>query len=510
MLMRTRFVLPSLAVCLCLSLAFKTNAQSDQTTFDKITNFPSGFIDKAKKKASSIESDLERQTEKYLQRLQKKEAKLKRRLSKIDSAAATQIFNSESQYAQLIKKMQQGSSQPTFVAGKTVRRGEYLPGLDSLSGSLSFLSQNSQLLPGNKDLQDKLGPSLSEIKDLQSKLAEAEDIKAFIRQRKEQIKAALSQYTNLPQGITNSYNDYTKELYYYTQQIKEYKDILNDPDKLTQKALSLLGKLPAFQNFMKQHGELAGLFGIPSNYGSPQSLVGLQTRDQVQQMVQNQIASGGPNAQSIFQQNLQAAQSELNQLKDKLNKYGDGGADIDMPNFKPNNQRTKSFWKRLEYGTNIQTTHGSYFYPTTTDMGLSVGFKINNNSTIGIGGSYKMGWGQDIQHITLSSQGASLSSYLDMKLKGSFYASGGFEYNYQPLGVSIANSSVTTTTQAPSTTGPPEPMSWQQSGLIGLSKIVSIKTKFFKKTKLQLLWDFLSYEQVPRAQPIKFRIGYNF
>ena len=51
---------------------------------------------------------------------------------------------------------------------------------------------------------------------------------------------------------------------------------------------------------------------------------------------------------------------------------------------------------------------------------------------------------------------------------------------------------------------------WQQSGLIGLSKVLSLKTKFFKKTKLQLLWDFLSYQQVPATKPFLFRIGYTF
>ena len=177
-----------------------------------------------------------------------------------------------------------------------------------------------------------------------------------------------------------------------------------------------------------------------------------------------------------------------------------------MPNFKPNNQRTKSFWKRLEYGTNLQTAHGNYFYPTTTDMGLSVGYKLNNNSTIGIGGSYKMGWGQNIQHIALSSQGASLRSFLDTKLKGSFYVSGGFEYNYQPLSVTMQSTN-TNGSQTPPLAGWSD---WQQSGLIGFSKIISVKTKFFKQTRLQLMWDFLSYEQVPRAQPIKFRVGYNF
>src|SRR5690349_10768810 len=56
-------------------------------------------------------------------------------------------------------------------------------------------------------------------------------------------------------------------------------------------------------NFMKQNSELASLFRLPDNYGTPKSLAGLQTRAQVQQQIQSQIASGGPNAQQMVQQN---------------------------------------------------------------------------------------------------------------------------------------------------------------------------------------------------------------
>jgi hypothetical protein len=252
---------------------------------------------------------------------------------------------------------------------------------------------------------------------------------------------------------------------------------------------------------MQQNSMLASLFRLPDNYGTPQSLAGLQTRSQVQQLIQNQLATGGPNAQQYLQQNLQNAQAQLTQLKDKINKLGINGGDIDMPNFKPNQQKTKTFWQRLEYGTNIQTIKNNFF-PTTSDIGLSVGYKLNNKSTVGIGASYKMGWGKDIKHISITSQGMSIRSYLDVKLKGSFYGSGGLEYNYQPLSVTDTAASAQQKTLVAS--------SWQRSGLIGISKIVSIKSKFFKKTKLQLFWDFLSYQQVPRTQPIKFRVGYNF
>jgi len=51
---------------------------------------------------------------------------------------------------------------------------------------------------------------------------------------------------------------------------------------------------------------------------------------------------------------------------------------------------------------------------------------------------------------------------------------------------------------------------WTKSGLIGVAKTVSTQSRVFKKTSLQLLWDFLSYQQVPRTQPVLFRIGYGF
>jgi hypothetical protein len=341
-------------------------------------------------------------------------------------------------------------------------------------------------------------------RSLQAKLQQADQVKAFIKQRKEQIKTALSRYTNLPNSITKSYQDFNKELFYYTQQVQEYKDMLNDPDKLLQKTLGLLNKLPAFQSFMQQHSELAGLFAVPANYGTPQSLAGLQTRSEVQQLIQTQLSAGGPNAGQMLQQNLQAAQAQLNQLKEKLlnsSPTGGGWEGADMADFKPNNQKTKSFWNRLEYGTNLQTQKSNYFFPTTSDIGLSVGYKLSDKSMIGIGGSYKVGWGKDIRHIAISSQGAGLRSFLDVKLKGSFLASGGFEYNYQPLADSISSSSGG---------GREGARAWQQSGLMGISKVISLKSKMFKKTKVQLLWDFLSYQQKPRTQAVKFRVGYNF
>jgi hypothetical protein len=483
------------AVGLCMLICKPALSQNQGAGLDKVLDFPSSFFNKVNQKTTKLEARLTKQTEQYLQRLARREQKLQHKLSKVDSTASQQLFTgSQEQYRQLTDKIKGKAG----IVNEALR-GEYLPGMDSLKTSLSFLQQNSQLLANAQQAQQKVGGSLAGVQQLQSRLQQAEEVKAFIQQRKQQIKDALGKYTKLPKGLGNSLTGFNKQAYYYGQQVREYKDMLKEPDKMVAKGLSLLNKLPAFKQFMQQHSELASLFSLPDNYGTPQSLAGLQTRAQVQQQIQTQLGGGGPNAQQYLQQNLQSAQAQLNQLKDKINKLGGSSGDMDMPDFKPNNQKTKTFWKRLEYGTNFQSARSNNFFPTTTDLGLSVGYKINDKSTIGVGASYKMGWGQDIRHISISNQGVGFRSFFDTKIKGSFYASGGFEYNYQPNG-------------APATSGGTviQAADWYQSGLAGVSKVISIKSKFFKKTRLQLLWDFLSYQQTPRTQPVKFRIGYSF
>jgi hypothetical protein len=144
----------------------------------------------------------------------------------------------------------------------------------------------------------------------------------------------------------------------------------------------------------------------------------------------------------------------------------------------------------------MQSQKATNYFPVTSDIGLSAGYKLNDKSIVGIGVSYKLGWGRGWDNIKLSSQGVGFRSYIDWKLKGSFWISGGYEQNYKSAFrdfYQLKNMNA-----------------WQQSGLIGISKVISVKSKLFKKTSTKLLWDFLSYKQVPRTQPIVFRIGYNF
>lgn len=482
--------------CVCL-FAYNVCFAQDSTSFaDKIFNFPSKFFKKVNEETVDLNKQLQKQTAKYIARLQKKEERLKKKLYKQDSAKAAALYanDPEKQYADLLARLKSDSATVFHSMGT-----EYLPYADSLQGALKFLNSNQQLLNSSKILPADIQNSLTQLQQLQAKMQDADAIKQFIAQRKAQIQQYFSQATHLPPGVSGIFSDYNKEMYYYSDQVRKYREILNDPDKMLTTTLALLSKVPSFASFMRSNSFLAGLFSIPSNYGTAEGMEGLQSRDQILAMIQSQIGGGGPNATAMIQSSLQSANVDITKLQNKLSALGGGSGDMEMPGFKPNNQRTKTFFERLEYGTNLQTSTGSFYFPTTTDMGLSVAYKISNNNDIGVGASYKIGWGRDFQHISVSGQGAGLRSFIDIKAKKSFYVSGGFEYNYQPAtippGTLIDAGSIN---------------SWQQSGLIGISKIVSMNTKVFKKTKVQFLWDFLSYHQIPRTQPFKFRVGYNF
>jgi hypothetical protein len=484
------------ALCLAAALCFALTisyAQAVDSTLEKVTNFPSKLFSRINGQASSLNQQLTRQTQKYLERMARKEAKLRAQLYKTDSAKAAALYpnDPQQQYAALIQKFRQDSSRIFTSMGP-----EYLPYVDSMKGMLGFLSKYPTTLNANPTQEAAIQSSLAQYQQLQAKLQAADAIKQFIQARKVQIQQYLSQYTHLPSSIGNTFQGYNKEAYYYAEQVRQYRQMLNDPDKMMQTALGLLGKLPAFNNFMSQHSFLAGLFRVPAGYDNPGGPVGMQTRDQVMGMIKSQIGQGGGGGAAAIQNSLNTAKQDINNLHNKLSSLGGGSGDIDMPNFKPNDQHTRTFLKRLEYGTYFQTTPATTYYPSYSDLGLTLSYNLGHSNSVGIGASYKLGWGEPIQHIALSSQGVGLRSFIDINLKKSFSLTGGYELNYLTPFSNFQDIRLLSR--------------WTPSGLIGISKTVSMKSTVFKKTQISLLWDFLSYEQTPRTQPFIFRIGYSF
>lgn len=472
--------------------------QQDSDTTVSLKSISEKSLNKIEKSAQSLNAKIEHKTLKAIKKLQKQEQAIYKKLAKVDSVAAKQLAASKG-FSSLSLGENRGE----------VKLKEYIPRFDSLKTGLKFLeSTNSLTSKFPKEWTDKVKTVNSSIQGLESRMQQAGDVQKFMKERKQQLKEQIEKY-----GFSKELKKMNKQVYYYQQQINEYKVLLKDPKKIEQRAITELRKLPAFKAFMQKNSQLSQLFKLPDNYGTPQALAGLQTRASVQDQLQQRFGSaasspsGGGVGGGYVQQQIEQAQSELNKLKDKLNNspLGAGGtasplgAGGEMPDFKPNTLKTKSFLKRLEYGANIQSQKTNGLLPVTSDIALTAGYKLNDKSVIGIGAAYKLGWGSGIKDIKLSSQGIGLRSYIDYKIKGNFWISGGYEQNYQSALRGLTFTSPTGRGR--------EGAAWQTSGLIGLTK----KYKIGKKTNnLQVLWDFMSYRQVPRRQPVVFRVGYEF
>jgi hypothetical protein len=467
--------------------------QQDSSLFDRVLSFPDKVFGKLDQQSQKLNNKLTKQTEKYLSKLEKQEQKLKRKLWRTDSVKAKELFgNVEERYDNL--RNQLSSTAPQQFSSV------YSGHADSLTSALSFLKDNP-LLQQAKGISS----NLQNVTALQNKFNQTELIRKQIKARQEALKQQLQ---NTP--LAKEFARYKRHVYYYQAQLTEYRQALNDPKLMGNKLIAAAKKIPAFDAFFKQHSELASLFALPGadaagNSSNFLNNPNLQTRAQVGQMLQQQFAVAGGNPQQYIQQSVGAAQSQLNVLKQKVVSYGTGASDEEMPDFKPNDEKTRAFKKRIILGSNFQTTRNNTYFSITTDIAFSAGYKLNSKSIVGIGGSYKMGWGTGFNNISFTSQGAGIRSFIDwkapfeaskIKLLQGLWISGGYEQNYLAVFRRLDELNNRTV--------------WKQSALIGVSKVIDIRSKLFKQTKIQILYDLLWRQQLPQTQALLIRFGYNF
>jgi Skp family chaperone for outer membrane proteins len=483
-------LLPAYIVFILLFSGIVAFGQSKDSTATSVTEVPVKYLTQVSAKADKYSNRITSKTEKTLTKLSKWEQKIHTLLQKADPATAERLF---------------GAGKPTFTSmlqklreGKAVADGykaQYDSYTDKLTTGIKYLETKKDSLD-NKFIKP-IGDAKQKMQQLDKDVAESEAVQKMIKERRKELADAALKTL----GKSKYLSKINKEAYYYTETLRNYKELFNDPKKAEETALTILNKIPAFGKFMRENGALASLFGSPSGSNAP-SLAGLQTRANVNSLIQDRIAAGGPNARAAVAQNMQAAQAELQQLKDKVLKAGGGSSNAEMPDFKPNTQKTKTFKQRLERGMNFQIGKSGTGRSAIADMGLSLGYKLNDKSIIGVGASYKMGYGS-IQKIRITHEGVGLRSFVDWKLPspkggagGGFFISGGYELNHVSSFTSIRDLQATNL--------------WQQSGLIGISKKLKVKTKLFKETKFQLMYDMLCRQHIPVTQPFVFRVGYNF
>ncbi len=487
----TKLIGIAIALLFIVNFLQAQTALRDTATNEQAPPLPVSYYDKVEQKFSNVTGKLNKQTHKAIRKFRRQEAKLQKLLAKKDSATTAAIFNGTADYLQNLQQ------QFASVGDKAINKlqAEYNAYLDTLKTTFKFLEKAGG--QGNA-ASAKLQAAMSKVNILEGKFLKAEEIKKYLRERKELLKQQLQRF-----GLSQKIKQLDKSVYYYGQYVKEFKETIKDPKRIEEKALALLSKSSIYKKFVAENSLLSSLFKLPGSgdgAGMVQNLAGLQTRQTVGAMIADRVGSGGPNAINAVRQQIQSGMQQLNALKDKMAQYGSADGEAELPNFTPNHTKTKPVSKRIVYDANIGFGKiNSISANSTADIALGIGYKLNDKSTIGIGAGYKLGLGS-IQRIRLSGQGINLRSYIDWKLKKQFYISGGYELNYLPTLQELS---------IPSPLGNRAAEVWHASGLIGISKKISVKTKWVKSTKIQLLYDILYQQHRPATQPFVFRVGYS-
>lgn len=474
-----------LLICLLMFKGFISFGQDGHFSGNQLPDFSKKTFDGIGEQAAGLQSRLMGHTDKYLKRIQRQEEKLLKKLTKKDSAAARSL-QQELERTQYPLGFHSGLLEKAKDLPKVYSRK-----LDSIKTCLSFLDKTSGIgntKPGSGDLQK----AMEGLQSLQGTVNQAQAINNLIGRRQQLLQEGFKKI-----GLLSDLEKYKKEVFYYRRQLEAFKEVLEDPHKLESKALAMVTQTNAFKNFFANHSELAGLFVLPGATTPDavgKSVPELQTRHSIQREIQQKYGKE-TKPQSLVSQQANSLQNPGNQLKQKLEQFSTGtfgnASNADMPDFVVNTNRTKTLWKRLEPGSNIQTTKGNLFFPVTSDIAVSLGYRITDKNVVGLGAAVKVGWGSDWKHMEVTAEGLNIRGYWDWKLKGNWWLSAGMELNYRDRIRNIQSLKTYT--------------AWSESALAGITKKYRVRKKV--QGNIQLLYDFLWKPQYG-GQPLLFRIGY--
>lgn len=470
-------LLPSFILNLAFGvfISFAASAQ-DSASIEENTNqvgmsgaVSTRFLKGATNRVIKLNKKLERESIKSLKTYQRLEGELFQLLSSTDSLEAIRLLKgSKNYFDQLTRQLEN----PAQIA-------KYVPEWDTLFTAVKFVS----------------GDKISKFHELANAFNKAELIRKYLIDRESFFKTYFRNKTGI-----KALKQLNKDVYYYNQQVKSYSLLLKDRTRIERKGLELIKRSKAFNAFMKKNSMIASLFpDIPyaeTSADSSKNINGLQTKYHLQKHLATSLGLSENIIGNKIEPLIDDAQGQLDGLKLQVLQGVIQEVSEIVPDFKPNKQKSMITRQRIEYGINFQSARVTMYFPAILDLGGSVGYRLNDKSLIGVGFSYKVGLGTSWQNINITHQGFGIRSFLDWHLKGSFHVSGGFELNYRNQYARLYQLKKVS--------------NWNQSGLVGIKKVVSLKSKFFKKTNVQLLYDFLNQIQRPVGQPLIFRVGYSF
>jgi len=390
--------------------------------------------------------------------------------------------------------------------------GPYVARVDSLFSLFEFVGNGNKNLPYLAEARAKLS-------NLKKQIYFSGKLNEWLENREKQWSEILIGRGNfVPINIKKIFNEWQGEVNIIKQQFFNWKEALHDSRKMEREVLALLNKLPAFRDFMSRNSELARLFGPVGGVGNTpagQALPGLQNIQSITQELQLRFGTQMVQGGGLLQQQLQAGMDQLGQIQTpaisgiipRINLPVEGtsslieeaGGGVVSPAKKEATElKAKPIGKRFEFGWNLQSAMRLQNFPAVRDVGLSLGYKLNPRSVIGVGIAYKFALGESWKNIEWTHEGVGLRSYLDWRLteaggkmfKG-LWLTGGFEMNYW--------SRIAGNVQW-------RELAWRPAGMVGLTKAIPGKKH---NGKLQVLFNYLDIN-LPLEDRISIRWGKTF
>lgn len=462
-----------LTITLCLLIVFvlSSNAQIENRKLDLTEKQQFDFVNKVQTNIKKLQSKLQKSVNGGIRKLQKQEAKLIKRIAKTDSARAKQMLTeSNNRYNKF---------QHTLISSPNNAWKEYLPALDSVQTSINFLGTGNILDQG---LSKSISEASGNLKQYANNIQAGMQIQQQLKERKRFLMQQFQQF-----GLVKELKRLNKEFFYYQQQFNEIKALLSDGSKLERKLIGIIRESEAFKNFFNANSQFSSLF--PAGSGGSGGNSGITDNLQTIADIQARLLRAGMDNMAVNNALTNAQTEPLTSVPSIRLPGMNGGEALDMPDFTPNQQKTKSLLQRIELGWNLQTRRATNLLPSLADLGLSIGYKLNDNSVIGTGIAYKLGMGNGWKDIRFSHQGVGLRTYIDIRIKGSFWISGGYEKNYMQAFSRFSQIN-----------------DWQKTALLGITKKLKLNKQ--KETKIQLLYDF--FNRTNGQQPLQFRYGQLF
>lgn len=269
-----------------------------------------------------------------------------------------------------------------------------------------------------------------------------------------------------------------KEEYYYGAQVREYRKVLRDPSVLDDNLMSTLRADPRWSEY---------LAALPAK---PQDQSKMQPKQLVQQMMQSQAAFIDPDAMKLISEAKKKGSDLLGELSQSATSIGNLDNATQVPRFRPNPYKTKSFWQRIDAGFGLQFDRRKFNLPASGTAGVQVSFNFSQHWSAGLLANYRFGMGE-IKNIRFSHAGAGYGAFANYKVWKGLGVQAGFERNWREAVKSGENS---------------HPATWTSSALAGLTWEYSIGKK--AKGTVGVFFDALYKQHTPQTNAVLWRMGW--